>query len=94
MRTEGLATASEQRALPGTLAGSSGSLLRAHLAVRAVDVVAGLGGCGALPGVVALVDNGEVEEIAAEGEVEVLDGPLLKGLRLERREAVDGDGDG
>lgn len=62
--------------------------------MRAVDVVAGLGGCGALPGVVALVDDGEVEEVAAEGEVEVLDGPLLEGLRLERREAVDGDGDG
>lgn len=94
MRTKRLATASQQGALPGALTGSSGSLLRAHLAVRAVDVVAGLGGCGALPGVVALVDDGEVEEVAAEGEVEVLDGPLLEGLRLEGREAVDGDGDG
>lgn len=94
MRTKRLATASQQGALPGALTGPSGSLLRAHLAVRAVDVVAGLGGCGALSRVVALVDDGEVEEIAAKGKVEVLDGPLLEELRLEGREAVDGDGDG
>jgi hypothetical protein len=59
-----------------------------------VDVVAGLGGGGALARAVALVDDGQVEEIAAEGEVEVLDGPLLEGGRLEGREAVDGEGDG
>lgn len=94
VRAKRLATAAQQRTLPGALTGSSGALLRAHLAVRAVDVVAGLGRGGALPGVVALVDDGEVEEVAAEGEVEVLDGPLLEGLRLEGREAVDGDGDG
>jgi hypothetical protein len=58
-----------------------------------MDVVAGLGRGGALAGVVALVDDGEVEEVAAEGEVEVLDGPLLEGLGLEGGEAVDGDGD-
>lgn len=87
-------TAAEQGALPGALASSSGSLLRPHLAVRAVYVPAGFGRCGALAGVVAFVDDGEVEEVSAEGEVEMLDGPLLERLWLEGREAVDGDGDG
>lgn len=59
-----------------------------------MDVVAGLGGGGALAGVVALVDDGEVEEVAAEGEVEVVDGPLLEGRRLQGGEVVDGEGDG
>jgi hypothetical protein len=35
-----------------------------------------------------------VEEVAAEGEVEVLDGVLLEGDGFEGGEAVDGDGDG
>lgn len=94
MRTVRFTSAAEQRALSGALASSAGSLLRPHLAVRAVHVPAGFGGRGALAGVVAFVDDGEVEEVAAEGEVEMLDGPLLEGLRLEGREAVDGDGDG
>lgn len=72
------ASAAEQRALSGALASSAGSLLRPHLAMRAVHVPAGFGGCGALAGIVAFVDDSEVEEVAAEGEVEMLDGPLLE----------------
>lgn len=87
-------TTAKQGALSAALASSSCALLWSHLTVRAVYVPAGLGRCGALSGVVALVDDGEVEEIAAEGEVEMLDGPLLEGLWLERREAVNGDWDG
>lgn len=62
--------------------------------MRAVDLPAVLARGGALAGVVALVDDGEVEDVAAEGEVEVIDGPLLEGCGLEGGEAVDCEGDG
>lgn len=62
--------------------------------MRAVDFEARLGGGGALAGAVALVDDGQVEDVAAQGQVEVLDGPLLEGRGLQRGEAVDGNGDG
>ena len=47
-----------------------------------------------MAGVVALVDDGEVEDVAAEGEVEVVYGPLLEGCWFEGGEAVDCEGDG
>ncbi|KAI9149598.1 CDP-diacylglycerol--glycerol-3-phosphate 3-phosphatidyltransferase [Paramyrothecium foliicola] len=92
--SEDLAAAAQHGALAGAETGAAGALLGTDLAVRAVDLVAGLGGGSALAGVVALVGDGEVEEVAAEGEVEVLDGPLLEGGGLEGGEVVDGDGDG
>lgn len=61
--------------------------------MRAVDFVAGFAGGGALTGVVAFEGDGVVEDVAAEGEVEVLDGPLLEGGWFEGGKAVDCDGD-
>jgi hypothetical protein len=43
---------------------------------------------------VALVDDGEVEEVAAEREVEVFRRVRVESLGLEGREGVDCDGDG
>lgn len=60
----------------------------------AVDLVARLGGGGALAGVGALVGDGLVEEVAAEGEVEVRRRVGLEVEGLEGREGVDRDGDG
>lgn len=68
--------------------------MRAHLAVGAVDFVAGFAGGGALARVVAFKGDCVVQDVAPEGEVEVLDGPLLEGGWFERGEAVDCDGDG
>lgn len=62
--------------------------------MRAVDLPAVLGRGCALAGVVALEDDGEVEDVAAQGEVEVVDRPLLEGCWLEGGEAVDCEGDG
>lgn len=59
-----------------------------------MDVVACLGGGGALARVVAFVDDGEVEKIATKGEEEVIDGPLLKRNGFQRGEAVDAERDG
>jgi hypothetical protein len=60
----------------------------------AVHIVTGLGGRGTLAGVVSFEDDGEVEDIAAEREVEMFDGPLLQGGGLERGKAVDREGNG
>lgn len=62
--------------------------------MRTVDVVAGFAGCRALASVVAFVDDGMVEDVAAEGEVEMFDGPLLEGSRFEGGKVVDCDGNG
>lgn len=94
VRTESLSTAAQDGTLPGAHAGATGTLLGSHLAVRAVDVVASLAGGGALACGVALVDDGVVEDVAAEGEEEVVDGPLLEGCWLQVGEAVDGERDG
>jgi len=94
VRAVGLSSSADEGALLGALAGAAGTLLGTDLAVGAVDFPAGLGGGGALAGVVAFVDDGEVEEVAAEGEVEVFDGPVFEGDGFEVGEGVDGDGDG
>lgn len=62
--------------------------------MRSVNVVAGFARGGALAGVVAFVDDGVVEEIAAEREVEVLYGEVLQRGWFEGGEAVDCDGNG
>lgn len=42
-----------------------------------MDLVAGFAGGSALPSVVAFVDDGVVEDVAAKREVEVVNGPFL-----------------
>jgi hypothetical protein len=47
-----------------------------------------------LTGVVAFVDNGKVEDVAAEREVKVVNGPSLEGCGFQRGKVVNCDGDG
>ena len=75
LRAEGLAAALEHGRLLAAEARAARALLRTDLLVGAADVVARLGGGGALARVVALVDDGEVQDVAAQGQVEVFRGP-------------------
>lgn len=61
--------------------------------MRSVDFISGFAGGCALSGVVAFVGHSMVEDIAAEREIEMLDGPLLERGGLECWKAVDSDGD-
>jgi hypothetical protein len=94
MRTEHLSTTAVYGTLLGSHTSSTGSLLRTHLSVGAVDVVTGFGGGGSLAGVVTFVDDCEMEEIAAEGEVEMVDVPSFERSRFQRGKSVDCDGNG
>ena len=65
------APAAEMGSLVVADAGPPGTLLRTHFPAGAFDVVAPFCGCGALPGAVGFVDYGAVEDVSAEGEVQV-----------------------
>lgn len=90
MRTKGFSSAAQDRRLPGANACFAGAFLGTHFAVRAVDFVAGFGGGGAEARVVAFVDDGAVEDVAAEGEVEVRGGVGFEAEGLHGGEFVDG----
>jgi len=62
--------------------------------VGAVDIVTGFGRGGSLAGVVTFVDDGEMEKIAAEREVKVVDVPSFERSRFQRGKGVDCDGNG
>ena len=94
MRPKDFTAAAVDRRLLGAHTSLACSLLGPHLLVGAVDFVAGLGGGGALAGVGGLVGDGLVEEVAAEGEVEVGCRVGLEVEGLEGREGVDRYGDG
>lgn len=94
MRAKGFTAAADDGTLLGALTRATGSLLGTDFAVGAVDFEAGFAGGGALAGVVAFEGDGVVEDVSAEREVEVLDGPLLEGGGFEGGEAVDCYGDG
>jgi hypothetical protein len=61
--------------------------------VGTVDVPAGLARCGSLTGAVAFEDYGAVEDIAAEGKVEVLAGVGFETEGFHGGELVDGGED-
>lgn len=93
LRPKRLAAAADQRRLAPAQTRAAGALLRPHLAVRAVHVVARLGRRRALARVVALVHDGQVQQVAAQRQVQVLGRPHLEGPGLEAGKGKDGDGD-
>ena len=63
------------------------------LAVRTVDLPAGFGGGCALASGVAFEDDGAVEDVFAEGQVEVVCWVGFEAEGLHGREVVDGGED-
>jgi len=94
MRAKGFATAHSDGRLPPSRASPAGPLLLDDLAVGARHLPARLGRGGALARVVALVDDGALEEVPTEGEVEVLGQVLCYAEGFEGGKAVEGYGDG
>lgn len=94
LRAKSLSTTAEQGGLLGAHTGATGSLLRTHLAVRAVNFVTGFRRGGSLARVVTFVDDGEVEDVATEREVQMVHRPLLEGGWFEGGEGVNGERNG
>ena len=74
MRSMRHTSAAQHRRLPIAQSSVSRSFLRSDLSRRAVDIAAPFRGRGALPRGVAFEDDGAVEEVFPEREVEVCGG--------------------
>lgn len=74
MRTKGFSSSYQHRRLFGAETSSSGPLLRSDFGVGAVNLVAGFRAGCSLSGCIAFEDDGAVEDVAAEGEIEVFAG--------------------
>lgn len=65
-------SALEHRTLSGADSSHAGALLRPHFPAGAVNLATPLGARGSLSCFIAFEDDGAVEDVAAEGEVEFI----------------------